>query len=307
MRDAFIAELHALAAEDARVLLLSGDIGFKVFDRFCEAFPERFLNLGIAEQNMIGMAAGLSMSGKRPFVYTIIPFLTMRPFEQIRVDLCMHEQPVRLVGVGGGLAYDILGPTHHAVEDIGILRALPNMTVLVPSDPIQARQATRAAHALPGPAYVRLGKNGEPVLPGSDEPFAIGRALVRRKGGDATVIACGPIVKMALDAAELLQDAGVSCRVVDMHTVKPLDRDAVLAAARETGAIVTLEEHNVIGGLGSAVAEALAEGGHAVPFRRIGIPDVFTYEVGSQRHLLAHHSITAQAVADTLTSLLAQR
>lgn len=306
MRDAFIAELHALAAEDPRILLLSGDIGFKVFDRFRDAYAGRFLNLGIAEANMVGMSAGLAMSGKRPFVYTIIPFLTMRAFEQIRVDLCMHEMPVRLVGVGGGLAYDILGPTHHAVEDIAILRALPNMTVVVPSDPVTARAATRAVHDLPCPAYVRLGKNGEPVLPGSDQPFVLGRALERRAGRDVTIIGCGPILKVALDAAEILQRQGLSCRVLDMHTVKPIDVEAVAAAARETRAIVALEEHSIIGGLGGAVAETLAENQLAVPFKRVGVPDVFTYEVGSQAHLLAFHGITAGAIADTLVTLHSQ-
>lgn len=304
MRDAFIAELHALAAEDPALLLLSGDIGFKVFDRFREAYPGRFLNMGIAEANMIGMSAGLAMSDKHPFVYTIIPFLTMRTFEQIRVDVCMHRQPVRIVGVGGGLSYDILGPTHHAIEDVAILRALPFMTVVVPSDPQQARAATRAAHALPGPIYIRLGKNGEPLLPGGEAPFVLGQALLRRSGHDVTLIGCGPILSMGLKAADQLAEQGISCRVLDMHTVKPLDEAAVLAAARETRAIVTLEEHSRIGGLGSAVAEVLAEQGSAVPFRRLGLADTFTYEVGSQSYLLARHGLTADSVAATLYNLV---
>lgn len=297
MRDAFIAQLHEEAASDANLLLLAGDIGFKVFDRFREAHGERFLNCGIAEANMIGMSAGLAMSGKRPFVYTIIPFLTMRAFEQIRVDLCLHDQPVVLVGVGGGLAYDVLGPTHHAIEDVAILRALPRMTVVVPCDPHEARAATTAAHALGHPVYIRLGKNGEPPLGTDAHPFTLGKATVLREGGDVAVIGCGPILKLALEAAALLADQGLACRVVDMHTVKPIDQAAVVETARGVKALATLEEHTVIGGLGSAVAEVLAENGCALAFRRFGIPDAFTVRVGKQAHLFDHHGLTAPALA----------
>lgn len=304
MRDAFIAELTDLAEQDPDLLLLAGDIGFKVFDKFRAMFPRRFFNLGIAEANMVGMSAGLSLSGKRPFVYTIIPFLTMRPFEQIRVDLCMHELPVKLVGVGGGLSYDILGPTHHSIEDVAIMRALPNMTVVVPSDPAESRRLTRAAHRLNGPAYIRLGKNGEPILdPREHLDFEIGKAIVVHPGNDATIIACGPILGLAIEAAKVLHARGISCRVVNMHTIKPLDCAAVNAAA-ETGAIVTLEEHSIVGGLGSAVAEVLAERGGAVSFRRLGIADRFTNAVGKQSYLLEFHGLTTDVVVDTVQGLL---
>jgi len=303
MRDAFIAQLHEQADGDASLLLLAGDIGFKVFDRFREAHGGRFLNCGIAEANMIGMAAGLAMSGKRPFVYTIIPFLTMRAFEQIRVDLCLHDQPVVLVGVGGGLAYDVLGPTHHAIEDVAIMRALPRMTVVVPCDPDEARQATVAAHAAEHPVYIRLGKNGEPSLgTASLPPFELGRARILREGEDVAVIGCGPMLALALEAADRLAERGFSCRIVDMHTVKPLDDQAVIETATRVNALVTLEEHSIIGGLGSAVAEVLAENGLALPFRRFGIPDAFTTEVGKQPHLFAHHGLTAPQLADWLAA-----
>lgn len=297
MRDAFIAQLHQEADEDPELLLLAGDIGFKVFDRFREAHGARFLNCGIAEANMIGMSAGLAMSGKRPFVYTIIPFLTMRAFEQIRVDLCMHDQPVVLVGVGGGLAYDVLGPTHHAIEDVAILRALPRMSVVVPCDPNEARRATRAARALGHPVYIRLGKNGEPSLGTDAHPFVFGKATVLREGADVAVIGCGPILGLALEAATLLADRGLSCRVVDMHTIKPLDTAAVVETGTAVRALASLEEHSVIGGLGSAVAEALAENGVSVAFRRFGIPDAFTVAVGKQERLLERHGLTAAALA----------
>jgi transketolase len=303
MRNAFIAELYDLAAEDDGVLLLSGDIGFKVFDRFRDDYQGRYFNMGIAEANMMGVAAGMAMSGKRPVVYTIIPFLTMRAFEQIRVDVAMQNQPVMIVGVGGGLAYDILGPTHHSIEDVAIIRALPNMTVLTPCDPAATRAATRAAYELNGPVYIRLGKNGEPSLHGNTLEYELGKAVTMRAGRDVTLIGCGPILNVGLQAADLLADRGVSCRVIDMHTIKPFDSEAVLAAARETRAMVSLEEHNIIGGLGSAVAEVLAENASAIPFKRIGVPDVFTYEVGSQEHLFKKHGLTAENIAATLASL----
>ena len=181
MRDAFIKELYDIVGEDDRVLLMSGDIGFKVFDRFRDDYKGRFFNMGIAEANMIGVSAGLAMSGKRPVVYTIIPFLTMRAFEQIRVDLAMHNLPVLIVGVGGGLAYDTLGPTHHSIEDVSLMRSLPNMTVLVPSDPHETRQVTRAAHECDGPVYIRLGKNGDPALQKTYDNFEVGKARLMRR------------------------------------------------------------------------------------------------------------------------------
>ncbi len=305
MRNAFIDELHDIAAEHPGVLLMSGDIGFKVFDKFRDDYPGRYLNMGIAEANMMGMAAGLAMSGKRPVVYTIIPFLTMRAFEQIRVDVAMQNQPVLIIGVGGGLSYDILGPTHHSIEDVAILRALPNMTVLTPSDPVETRAAVRAAYELNGPAYVRLGKNGEPSLYEGACDFELGQATTMRRGSDVTIIGAGPILDIALKAADLLADRGIACRVVNMHTIKPLDSEAIVTAARETRAIVSLEEHSVIGGLGSAVAEVLAENSCAIPFKRLGIPDVFTYEVGSQDFLFNLHGLTAEKVVDVLSTLTA--
>lgn len=306
MRDAFIAELHDIAARDPNCLLLAGDIGFKVFDRFRESYPDRFYNLGIAEANMIGVSAGLALSGKRPIVYTIIPFLTMRPFEQIRVDICMNNLPVILVGIGGGLAYDILGPTHHAIEDVAILRALPNMTVLAPCDPREVRAAMRSAYELGGPAYIRLGRGGEPSLDGNARNYEIGRTYEMRAGRDITIIGAGPVLKEALEAASLLEREGIRCGVVNMHTIKPLDREAVIRAAHGSNLIVTLEEHSVIGGLGSAVAEVLAEEGLPVRLKRLGINDAFTYRVGYRPYLLEYHGLNARGVAETIRSLLGQ-
>lgn len=254
---------------------------------------------------MIGISAGLAMTGLRPFVYTIVPFLTMRAFEQIRVDLCMHDQPVVLVGVGGGLAYDVLGPTHHAIEDVGLMQALPRMSVIVPCDPDEARQATVAAHAVAHPVYVRLGKNGEPSLGTVNLPaFEIGRARVMREGTDTCIVGRGPILSVAMEAADILEGKGISCRVVNMHTVKPIDKTSVLETAKTVRALATIEEHSVIGGLGSAVAEVIVEGGTALPFRRFGIEDRFTIKNDKQSGLLEFHGLTANALAEWLGSKL---
>ncbi|MAF47465.1 MAG: hypothetical protein CMM10_04320 [Rhodospirillaceae bacterium] len=303
MRDAFIAALHNIAAEDDRVMLLSADIGFAVFDKFRDDYPGRYMNLGVAEANMIGVSAGLALSDMRPYAYTIIPFLTMRAFEQIRVDVCAQNQPVVIVGVGGGLSYGVLGPTHHATEDIAVMRALPNMTVIMPSDPAEARAATHAAHNLDGPVYIRLGKNGEPALKDNGD-YKIGQAVRLRKGSDIAIVSGGPILKVALEAADALEQDGLSCRVINVHTVKPIDADAIRESAEETKAMIVLEEHSIIGGLGSAVAEVLAESAIGKPFKRIGIPDMFCHTVGSQEYHWKEQGFTAESVAGSAKFLL---
>ncbi|MBM4437330.1 MAG: transketolase [Actinobacteria bacterium] len=307
MRDAFAAQLHQEMAEDPRIMLLTADIGFKVFDRIVSDFPGRFINMGVAEANMLGVAAGLAMSGKRPVVYTIIPFLTMRAFEQIRVDVCIQKQPVTIVGVGGGVAYGTLGPTHHSIEDVAILRSLPNMTVVVPCDPQESRKATRAAFRNVGPLYIRLGKNGEPPLYGDNHSFVIGRAVELRSGADATIVVTGPISRVALEAADRLAGMGVRTRVLNVHTIKPIDAEAILRAARETTAVVSVEEHSIVGGLGSAVAEVLAEGGAAAPFRRLGVRDVYSYGVGSQEYHLRRHGLTVEAISGVIMGMLREQ
>jgi transketolase len=281
-----------------------GDIGYKVFDRIAEQRPRQLFNMGVAEANMMGTCAGLALSGKKPFAYTIIPFLTMRAFEQIRIDVAMQNQPVKIVGVGGGLAYGNQGPTHHSLEDVAILRAVPNMTVIVPCDPIESRKATRAAYEHPGPVYLRLGRNGEPKLHSGDYQFRIGKAVVMRAGNDATIVACGAVTKLALDAAEVLSTKGVQARVLNVHTVKPFDSEAVLEAASETRVMISVEEHSIIGGLGSAVAEVLAEGCVGVPFRRFGVRDTFCYGVGSQEYHLRRQGVTVETMVETITGLL---
>lgn len=304
MRDAFFDALAALAAEDERVWALTGDLGIGLFEPVEQAAPGRVLNVGIAEQALVGIAAGLSYAGKVPFAYSIAPFVTSRPHDQIRVDVAMAKAGVTLVGVGGGVSYGYLGPTHHAIEDVALMRALPNMTVLTPGDPGEVERATRAAAELDGPVYLRLGKNGErPLLP-ADSRFEIGRAALLRDGDDVTLATTGTMLSETLDAADRLLAAGVSASVLHFGTIKPFDSDALLATAARTGTIVTVEEHSIVGGLGSAAAEALAEHGVPAQLRRIGLRDEFAFAVGSREHLLREYGLTANDVARTALALI---
>src|SRR2546425_3281788 len=223
MRDALAAEITQLASEDERLVLLSGDIGNRLFDRYKQRHPQRFLNCGVAEANMISMAAGMALSGLRPVVYTIAPFATTRCLEQIRVDVCYHNTAVVVVGVGAGLSYASLGGTHHSCEDIAFLRVLPNMTIVCPGDATEVRLAIRAALRQDGPVYIRLGKKGEPVVHERAPEFAIGKGIVLRAGDDVCLLSTGTVLPLALETATLLERAGVSAQVVSLHTVKPLD------------------------------------------------------------------------------------
>ncbi len=308
MRTAFITTLIDLARADKRIFLLVGDLGYSVIEPFKQEFPDRFVNIGVAEQNMTGVATGLALSGKIVFTYSIGNFPTLRCLEQIRNDVCYHNANVKIVAVGGGLAYGALGMTHHCTEDIAIMRALPNMTVVAPGDPVESALATRAIVERPGPCYLRLGKTGETVIHRKAPDFQLGKAIIVRDGGDATLIATGGMLCSAVQAAEKLVPGGIQTRILSMHTIKPLDAEAVLAAVRETGTIITIEEHSIIGGLGSAVAEVLAESGnsHAL-FKRIGIKDSFCTEVGSQEHLRKVYSLSVEDIVLTVKSLLGRR
>jgi len=286
MRTAFIETLCELAREDERIWLLTGDLGYSVLESFRDRFPGRFVNVGVAEQNMISVATGLSMCGKKVFTYSIANFPTQRCLEQIRNDVCYHEANVKIVAVGGGVAYGAQGMTHHATEDLAIMRALPNMTVLAPGDPIETALLTRAAAVWPGPCYLRLGKATEPVVHKTTPDAQIGKAIIVREGRDITLIVTGGMLDNTVQAAEHLANQGIEARVLSMHTLKPLDTEAILAAAQKTRGIVTVEEHTVIGGLGSAVAETLITLGYdGVPVQRLGLPDAFSKGIGGQEYL----------------------
>ncbi len=298
MRNAFASELTALAAGDPRLVLLSGDIGNKLFDPFKAAHPDRFLNCGVAEANMVGVAAGLALSGFRPITYTIASFATLRCFEQIRVDVCYHQLPVIIVGVGAGLSYAANGATHHACEDLACLRALPNMTVVAPGDPWEVRAALRAAIDLGGPVYLRLGKKGETPVHQQVPPLVLGRGLTIRAGTDVCLLSTGTMLPVVLSAAERLAALGVSAGVVSHHTVKPLDGPLLTEAFARHELVVTIEEHSLIGGLGGAVAEWLADGpAPQARLLRLGTGDEFLHHAGGQDYARGCFGLTEDQIA----------
>jgi transketolase len=305
MRDAFISELTILAEEDPSVFLIVGDLGFSVIEEFAAQFPDRFLNVGVAEQTMIGVAAGLAAFGYKVFVYSIANFPTVRCLEQIRNDVCYHGRSVTVVSVGGGLSYGNLGYTHHAIEDLALMRALPNMRVFSPGDPVEARALTRYAVEHPGPAYLRLGKNGEAVLPREAVgPVAPDIAQVLRAGDDIALIATGSIAGSAVKAAELLAERGVSARVISVPFVKPLP-SAVLDAVSDVQAIVTIEEHSEVAGFGSAVLEAASKRRMAAHIDIIGLPESLAGRfIGSQSYLRERGGLSPEVIADRALTLV---
>jgi transketolase len=295
-RDAYGEALVELGRENPDVVVLDADLAKSTKTiEFARHFPERFFDMGIAEQNMIGTAAGLAAAGKIPFCSTFAIFATGRAFEIIRNSVAYSRLNVKIAASHAGVTVGEDGGSHQSVEDIALMRSLPNMTVLVPADAVETRAAVRAAAQIQGPVYIRLGRPGVPVLHGDDFHFEPGRAVTMREGNDATIIATGVMVAAALEAAGLLEQEGIGVRVVNMHTIKPLDEEAVIAAARETGVIVTAEEHSVIGGLGGAVAEAVCAR-HPVPVYRVGVPDVFG-ESGKPGELLEKYGLTAAHLA----------
>lgn len=302
MRTAFIEELCKLAEEEERIWLLCGDLGYSVLERFRDRFPNRYVNVGVAEQNMTGMAAGLALCGKIVFTYSIANFPVMRCLEQIRNDICYHHANVKIVAVGGGLAYGAQGYTHHGVEDLAVMRVLPEMTVIAPGDPVETRLATRAIVSYNGPCYLRLGKAGEPIVHQTDPKFEIGKAILMRDGSSVTLISTGGMLATVMQAAQRLAENGIAARVLSMHTLAPLDREAILAAAAETGGIVTVEEHG-IGGLASAVAEVLAVAGYAVPFRALHLPRKPTSHAGTQESLRSVHGLSVEGIVTVAQAL----
>ena len=304
MRDAFIARLELLATADKRVILVTGDLGFGVFDRFIRAYPQQYLNAGVAEQNMTGVAAGMAMEGKIVFTYSIANFPTLRCLEQIRNDAAYHDANVKVVAIGGGFSYGALGMSHHATEDLSILRAI-GIPVVAPGCLWEAEEAVSALCYTEGTCYLRLDKTAANSTARPGEKFVLGRARRVRDGNDLTLISTGGILKILLDAAERLAERGVSCRILSMHTVNPLDREAVVAAARETGGIITVEEHTVLGGLGGAVAEACLDAGVTpAVFRRIALERGAPYLVGSQEYLRGRYGMDAEAIIETVRNAL---
>ncbi len=296
MRTAFIQTLCKLAERDKAIWLLNGDLGYTVVEPFAEMFPERYVNCGVAEQNMSGMAAGIALSGKKVFTYSIANFPTLRCLEQIRNDICYHKAPVTIVAVGGGYSYGSLGYTHHGIEDIAIMSVLPQMRVLAPGDPVETTLAVEAIVADPAPTYLRLGKAGEPVVHAKAPAFRLGKAIKVREGDAVTVIATGAMLHPVLTVTDRWRSENIAIRVLSMHTIKPIDAEAVCAAARETSAILTVEEHRIDGGLGSRVADVLIGARLAVPMRKIGVAPDWLPGTGSADFLRASMGSIDQAI-----------
>jgi len=305
MRKTCLDAVYELAKKDNRIFFIGSDLGVGTLEQFKTEMPERYLMEGVSEANIIGVAAGLALEGKIVYANTIATFITRRCFEQVVLDLCLHNVKVRLIGNGGGLVYAPLGPTHLAIEDIAIFRAVPRMTILAPADATEMSRMMPLTVDYPGPIYIRLAKGGDPIVTSQQMEFEIGKAYVMREGRDALLISTGVVLKRNLDAAELLRGKGLDVAVLHVPTVKPLDTEAILEYASRVPVIVTAEEHTIIGGLGSAVAEALAEANFSSckSFKRIGIPDVFPDQYGSQDSLMAHYDITPQIICETVEQL----
>jgi transketolase len=302
-RDAYVDTLIDLVNTDPRVVAVCNDsVGSTKISKLMSVLPDRVVNVGIAEQNMVGIGAGLANGGKIPFVSGASPFLTARALEQIKVDVAYSRANVKLVGVSSGVAYGELGPTHHSIEDIAWTRAIDGLTVIVPADPVETAAAVRAAHATDGPFFIRTSRIGVPIVHADDYDFRIGKAAVLRDGSDVTIIANGVMVSRALEAASQLALDGIQARVLNMATASPIDRDAIMAAANETGAIVTAEEHVVTGGLGGAVAEVIVQA-QPIPMRILGFPGFCP--TGSATFLLKHFGLTADGISAAAREVVA--
>ena len=304
MRTAFVEEITKLAKKDKNLWLLTGDLGFSVFDDFQKKFPAQYLNVGVAEQNLISIAAGLAMSGKKVFVYSISTFLTMRCLEQIRNDLCYQNLPVYLIGGGSSFSYSTFGCTHFPLEDFALMRVLPNMSVVAPGDPLEAKALIRDIYKHSGPAYMRIAKKGEPVIHKSKDQISLGKATRISSGNDVAVLVCGRQLPNALAAADALKKQGINCRVLSFHTIKPIDKIEVLKSARETNAIVTVEEHFSTGGLNSVVAEILVNERLSVPVVGVNINDEFPKGSGSQDYFLNKYGLTVSGISKAVVRAL---
>jgi len=304
MRDAFIDELTSLAEKDPAIMLLTGDLGFGVLTEYAERFPKQYINVGVAEQNMSGLAAGLALEGYKVYTYSIANFTTLRCLEQIRNDICYHDANVTLVSVGAGFSYGQLGVSHFATEDLAILRALPNMMVVAPSDPWEAKILTRQMASIPGPKYLRIDKGAG----GSDEnstDVSLGKGRIVREGADVTIVSMGAILSESIKAAESLADFGVQARVISMNTLKPFDNSIIFDACRDTGGVISIEEHSEIGGLAGSISEVcLTE--NIIPgfFHRIGLKDEYPTIVGDQNYLRDAYSLNAQNIVSTVLRAL---
>lgn len=302
MRTAYLNTLYELAENDKRVYALISDNGAIVYDKYRRDLAGQYLNLGISEANMIGMAAGMASCGKIPFAYTIGAFLAYRAYEFIRNDICLQNQNVKIVGTGAGEVYSALGPTHHSTEDLGGLRSLPNLTIICPASPLEVKKATKAAYEYNGPVYLRLGTNNEPEIYRDDYEFNIGKSVLLKKGKDIVLIGMGSILMDLLEVAEQMETEGIHVGVLNIHTIKPIDKEMIINVIEEVGKIIIVEDHNRIGGLGSAVAEVIAEYGKPVKFKRIGL-EGFSVGYGTYSEIKELNHIDKSVICQSLRYL----
>ncbi len=298
MRDTFVKTLLEIAKKDKNVYIITGDLGFGVLKPFWEELPDQIINAGIAEQNMTSIAAGLALQGKTVYTYSIGNFPTLRCIEQIRNDCAYHDANVKVVCVGGGFVYGSLGMSHHATEDIAMMRALPDVTVMAPGDLVEAACATRAIYETPGTCYLRLGRGGEKQIHEKIDNFQIGKAIKIKDGKNVAVFSTGAIFDEVDEAVKMLEQQGITPTVYTFPTVKPIDKDVIMKCASEHGTIITVEEHNLSGGFGSAVAEVLAEADEKAKLVRIALDDKYSCIVGSQKYLRHQYSIDAETIIE---------
>lgn len=305
MRTEVIEKIYSLMKRDKNIYFLTGDLGFSVLEKIEKEFPDRFFNMGVAEQNMMGVAAGIALSGKKVYVYSIIPFITMRCFEQIRDDICYNDANVTIIGVGSGLSYGILGSTHFALEDIAILRSLPNMTIVSPADGLEAVLAIDTIYHLPSPVYLRIGKKTEPIIYQKPYPFKLGKGVILTQGKDIAVFTTGCITKNVLQAGDILKNKyNIDAAIINIHTIKPIDEELILETSKGKKAIFTVEEHSKIGGLGSSISEIISGYAKMPVVSRIGTPDEFIKHIGSQEYLRDKLSLSAEGITNTIIKSL---
>lgn len=303
MRTAFANTLIEIMRIDPKVITISADMGFSVFEQMQKEFPERFINTGVTEQSSIGIACGLTMSGFTVFFYAQAAFATMRCFEQVRLDVGYNHANVKIIGTAAGFTLNQLGASHFAIEDIALMRTIPGMVVFCPGDPVEAKWATKEANTITGPVYIRLTKNGIPSVHSAETKITLGKGIMVKNGKDATLFVVGNLLQLALDVAKSLSDDKFYLSVISMPTVKPIDKELIIAQAQKTGKVFTLEEHTIIGGLGSAVAETLAELNAKVVFKRLGIKDTFTHVAGSYDFLLKHNGLTIDSIREDILKI----
>ncbi|KYJ87175.1 transketolase family protein [Sulfurovum riftiae] len=306
MRNTFVKTLVKLAQEDDRIFLITPDLGFSVLEEFEEKFPDRFLNVGIAEANAVSIASGLALSGKITYVYSIMPFVTMRPFEQIRVDVAYMNTNVRLVGVGAGLTYGPAGATHHSIEDIAIMRALPNMTIFAPSDPLEVEKITAESIDHKGPIYFRLAKKGEPIISTEVANIQIGKANIIRQNPQSSIaiLFTSNASDIAIEVTDNLENLGKHTDLISIHTIKPFDYDLLENLLSTKQYIFSIEEHSIIGGLGSVIAEYIAESHYNPIFKRFALPDEYSHYVGSQQYIREKYGFTKDHILKNILEQL---